>query len=82
MGTPVLHLLHVPSEALSPLTSPTLLCVYSYNNSITWMEMRCQNAPGFSDLPNFAQKALAGYCLLKPACPQATGYVVSTSRDS
>lgn len=24
------------------------------------MEMRCQNAPGFSDLPNVTEKALAG----------------------
>lgn len=63
--------------------SRALLSIYSYNNSISLMEMRCQNAPGFSDLPNVTQKALAGRLPPEIYVPSSNGpFLLLTFRDS
>lgn len=47
------------------------------------MEMRCQNAPGFSDLPNVTQKALAGRLPPEIYVPSSNGpFLLLTFRDS
>lgn len=72
-------LLALPIEAdvNLPFCCEALVSIYCYNNSISLMEMRCQNAPGFCALPSVTREALAEHRLPKSAHPLAMAYFSS-----